>query len=568
MSSRPIDPRHAAARRRLQDRYAELSGLPDASRLAYLRGPLVSWTEEEVAGLWATATLPVGTRPLQNNVYVHVPFCKSICRFCNYERLRPSSPAWLRAWLERLKGSLDTLAPAVGHLEFHTLYLGGGTPSTLPATLLEELLTALDERLRWHPRSSREFEFDPAVMSGARLDVLQAHGFQRFSFGIQTLDAGVNQAHDRGPQGVEVVARRFAELEERGLDAVSCDFLFGLAGTTPERVFEEMDTVLRRFRPLWIDAYLVTPTLSYVEGHFGGSYEAFWAHLKPFQEQAEPAIARLAKAHGYRVTEGHGHRMSLARPDRTRRRSTFGYSQLVNEQRRPMNLLGLGPSARSQIFGVAALQTRDPGDRPDAAGPARYEGHPVSLEDEARTFLVHHLRDADEVPSELFEGCFGRPVAELAGRAMAAWEAEGLLSSTARGFGLTPQDRLDRARSLLWLVPDQALEHELARRMALDLTDDGVARLVHPLPVGAALAGGARLSRVSARRIHLRVQGREVSVRVAPPLDDAAPLRLVVDRVPPALIESASPAVRQLTALVRRNHHVLRGRLDAERSRA
>ena len=79
-------------RRALHDAYADASGLPDASRLAYLRGPEEHFSEREVVDLWRSAVEASEHNPTLNNVYVHVPFCKSICGFCNYERLRPSHP--------------------------------------------------------------------------------------------------------------------------------------------------------------------------------------------------------------------------------------------------------------------------------------------------------------------------------------------------------------------------------------------------------------------------------------------------------------------------------------------
>ena len=89
-----------AGRERLQERYVSVSRLPDASRLAYLRGPLHVVTEKEVAALWADAIAnPSVEGETRNNIYIHVPFCKSICSFCNYERLRPSHPDLLKSWL-------------------------------------------------------------------------------------------------------------------------------------------------------------------------------------------------------------------------------------------------------------------------------------------------------------------------------------------------------------------------------------------------------------------------------------------------------------------------------------
>ena len=93
------DPRWLAARERLQARYGELSELVDASRLSYLRGPMQHFSEAEFAEIWAEAARdPNRPQNAQHSVYIHVPFCKSICS-CNYERLRPSRPGLLDACL-------------------------------------------------------------------------------------------------------------------------------------------------------------------------------------------------------------------------------------------------------------------------------------------------------------------------------------------------------------------------------------------------------------------------------------------------------------------------------------
>src|SRR5690349_1708572 len=210
----------------LHARYLEVARVGDASRLAYLRGPETMWTEEEVAGMWECAARePAGSLPALNCVYIHVPFCKSICSFCNYDRLQPSSPALLKTWLTRVLRSIDVIAPAVRPLTFHALYIGGGTPSVLPAALLHQLLEALDRRLTWHPRAQRKLEFDPAVMNRERLKVLAAHGLKQLSFGIETLDPEVNGRHNRGRQGLEIIERCFEDLRAFRLSEVACDFL-------------------------------------------------------------------------------------------------------------------------------------------------------------------------------------------------------------------------------------------------------------------------------------------------------------------------------------------------------
>ncbi len=250
MTAKVLDARWLTLRQELQDRYAEVSRLPDASRLAYLRGPAHTVTEEMIADLWreAAANPPPGG-PTANNLYIHVPFCKSLCSFCNYERLRPSAPDQLRAYLDRLKRSMEILGPSVEGLCWGSVYVGGGTPSTLPGAMLDELFTALSMHFDIHPRAEKSFELDPAVISNRRLDVLKEHGFSHFSFGIQSLMAEVNQAHNRGPQGRDTIAKCFNALYERELYDVACDFLVGVEGTTPEATLSDTSWVLDNVAP-------------------------------------------------------------------------------------------------------------------------------------------------------------------------------------------------------------------------------------------------------------------------------------------------------------------------------
>src|SRR5439155_22265644 len=212
-----------------------------------------------------------------------------------------SSPSLLKPWLARVLRSIDVTAPAVRPLTFHALYIGGGTPSVLPARLLHELLEAIDTKLSWDSFASRKLEFDPAVMNRERLEVLAAHNIRQLSFGIETLDPEINARHNRGRQGIETIERCFADLKALRISDVACDFLLGLEGTTPEGMLGEMETVLTRFRPAWVDIFMLTPTHAYVTRHFSGSWEACWQHIKRFELAIPAALPAWAARTGYRV---------------------------------------------------------------------------------------------------------------------------------------------------------------------------------------------------------------------------------------------------------------------------
>ncbi len=464
-----LDPAWIEGRIALHRSYEEHAGLADSSRLGYLHGEQQQWTEDEIVDRWRVAAHAADRRKdAINHVYIHVPFCKSICSFCNYDRLRPSSASLLEQYTDRIFRSLHAIGPVVKPMRWHTLYMGGGTASILPPNQLKQILTAIDDTLRWHPNSTRFFEFDPAVFNTDKLDVLLEHHFEHFSFGIQTLDSKVNQAHNRGPQSRDIIHRRFGELRGAGIHNISCDFLLGLAGTTPAQILEEIEEILS-LQPRWIDLYFITPTKEYIDAHFAGSYDAFWAHIKPFHDIVPAAAREIAAKHGFRLRRGHGHNIVIFRQmgahERQKHKSNgiFSYTQLVDQQRRPLHLLGLGTSARSLIFGQCAIECRNPDDLGQPEAPHYYVGHEYGMEGEVRLFLSHMLRDNDVIDRAMFARIFGMDIVEIMPRAVAKWMADGKITLTDAEFRLQAEERRERMRTLLWTVPDEVLVFEQQR---------------------------------------------------------------------------------------------------------
>jgi coproporphyrinogen III oxidase-like Fe-S oxidoreductase len=551
-------------RKALHSRYMDVAKVGDASRLGYLHGEKKTWTEEEVADLWRrsierTRHIPA---PALNCIYVHVPFCKSICTFCNYDRLQPSSPSLLTTWLARVRRSIEVLAPAVRPLTFQALYIGGGTPSVLPARLLRELLETLDSAFAWHPLAVRRFEFDPLVISRERLEVLAKHRFSELSFGIQTLDAATNMRHNRGPQDLDVIDRCFANLRKVRLSRVACDFLLGLEGTTPESILAEIETVVTRYRPWRVDIYTITPTHSYLKQHFGGSWDAYWAHVRRFEAAVPAAISRLAARTGYAMSGSSRHCIVLKdrrafdlrtsvmnfRRGLLGRAGRMNYSTLVSDARRPLNVLGLGRSARSLVFGTAAFRAHDPQDDPALEGPAQYVGQEMDLRSEVRTFLALVLRESNIVSRREFRWIFGADLEEVIPDALEAWSREGTARLDRRALRLAPQDRHARLRSLLWLVPEEDIEFDLGHFHALDLTAAGVARLTNDLAPGTVLAGGHVFEGTEGVRMILRApEGGSLRLRIAPELTEGDLLRLEIEEAPPSADATALGAtIRQL----------------------
>ena len=504
------------------------------------------WRAADVAEMWSrTPRLPDAL----NHLYVHVPFCKSICHFCNYERLRPSHPDQLRRWRDHVIASVKALGPATDGLVFHTLYFGGGTPSVLPADMVRAVVGAIDETFTMHPQANRLFELDPAVMSPKKSAAWGDGGFHHASFGIQTLDADVNERHERGRQDRAMIAARFRDLRQHGIADISCDFLFGLAGTTVDSILTEVDEVLGDHRPRWVDVYQLIPTGNYVERHFGGDREAFWTHLQPFQARGREGLRAVAHKHGYSFFAGQDHRFSLTRGSDLRRElhSPYSYTQLVGDQNQPLNLLAFGPSARSRIFGEAWMTYEDPEEDGDSAV---WDGCEVDMDDESRCYLIYVLRDSDTVSRPDFRRIFKADLLERAREGISALVALGKAELTASTLRLKPASRRERAADMLWLTDEHRIERELAKVMEFHLDAGAMWRRLHPLHAGVDL-GGYQLAGVQDARILLRGGGETVTLRCTPTLPGDAGPGLVVEAGVPA-DKSRRQALSRATRVLRR----------------
>ena len=149
--------------------------------------------------------------------------------------------------------------------------------------------------------------------------------------------------------------------------------------------------------------------------------------------------------------------------------------------------------------------------------------------------------------------------------ALAAWERECTARLEADFLRFVAQDRRTRIRSLLWLVPQEAIEFDLSRFVDLDLSAAGIARLTERIDREIRLAGGHRFAGADGARLLLRTPtGETLRLRLAPALSDEGPLRLVLETTP----ETSEPdalrrAVAELRALLTHHHRKVARRPSA-----
>jgi oxygen-independent coproporphyrinogen-3 oxidase len=167
---------------------------------------------------------------MQAAIYVHIPFCRARCTYCDfntYAGLEPLIPAYVAAISREIKLSGERW----GRLTVPTIYFGGGTPSLLSPDHLAEILHSLRSTFHVLPNAEITIEANPGTINADELGQLCTLGMNRLSLGVQSSHDDELQLLGRihtWTQAVETVeAARTA-----GFDNLNLDFIFGLPGQT------------------------------------------------------------------------------------------------------------------------------------------------------------------------------------------------------------------------------------------------------------------------------------------------------------------------------------------------
>ncbi|MDQ1081393.1 oxygen-independent coproporphyrinogen III oxidase [Pseudoroseomonas cervicalis] len=164
------------------------------------------------------------------SLYVHIPFCRSLCWYCGCHTAVTRMPARLARYSDGLLAEAALLAAALpAHGGVSALHLGGGTPSSIGAEGLSRLLAALRRHFPFRDTAELAIELDPRVLTPVIADALAEGGITRASLGVQDIDPEV-QARIGRIQPSEQVARAVALLRERGIGAINLDLMYGLPG--------------------------------------------------------------------------------------------------------------------------------------------------------------------------------------------------------------------------------------------------------------------------------------------------------------------------------------------------
>lgn len=189
-------------------------------------------------------------------LYVHLPFCRQKCRYCDF-------PSWsgCEALMPRYVDALLTEAQAqsamLGYPAIETVFIGGGTPSLLPAPLMTKLLSGLKDCFAMPDGIEFTVEANPGTVSEAWLHAAISGGINRLSLGMQALQPALlrvlGRIHDFQQVSDSVHLARMA-----GIRNLNLDLMFGLPGQTSAMWLETLDAALS-LHPEHLSCYGLIP---------------------------------------------------------------------------------------------------------------------------------------------------------------------------------------------------------------------------------------------------------------------------------------------------------------------
>ena len=332
-------------------------------------------------------------------IYVHVPFCRSKCQYCDFYSLTAKNDKLIDGYLDATCTHIKEAGMLAPGYRVDTIYFGGGTPSFFGADGMATILTAIRRSFDVDNNAEITFEANPDSVSDSLLRRLRAEGFNRVSLGVQCDDDEILKKLGR-PHTYAQAVTAYQRIRKAGYRNVSIDLMYGLPGQTLRAWQETLENVLQ-LMPEHISCY----GLKVEEGTPLYDYKDF-SKLPDDDTQADMYLAavELLKSRGFRQYEI----------------SNFARKGLYSRHNMKYwtggEYLGFGPSASSDFAGKRFTLARNlegyiSGIK--TGGEVMEDVQEIPLRERAGEYLMLRLRTANGINAEEYEKLFLLPFAPL-----------------------------------------------------------------------------------------------------------------------------------------------------------
>nr|WGD66282.1 radical SAM family heme chaperone HemW [Bacillus velezensis] len=364
------------------------------------------------------------------SAYIHIPFCEHICHYCDFNKYFIQSQP-VDEYLNSLEKEMINTIERTGRPDLRTIFIGGGTPTSLSPAQLEKLMDSIHRVLK--PSDGLiEFaaEANPDDLSPEKLKIMKNAGVNRLSFGVQTFEDELLQKIGRVHKQKDVFTS-FERARALGFDNISLDLMFGLPGQT----LADLDNSVKTALSLDAEHYSVYSLIVEPKTVFYNLMQKGRLHL-PYQEQEaemyETVMRQMSEA-GIRQYEI----SNFAKPGYESQHNLTYWS---NEA-----YFGFGAGAHGYISGtrtVNAEPVKHYIQLIEEKGLPYRDTHEVTREEQIEEEMFLGLRKMSGVQKQAFLDKFGRSVDELFPDVLKDLTEKGLICDTEESVALTHEGKL------------------------------------------------------------------------------------------------------------------------------
>lgn len=341
------------------------------------------------------------------SLYIHIPFCDTLCYFCGCTTFITKDRSQIRRYLDALKQEIAKWAWYVKkERRVEQIHWGGGTPSYLEPEEIRELAAFTRETFNVSPDAEFSVEIDPRGLRYEHMQAFRESGVNRVSLGVQDFDERVQRAVNR-IQPESLTRQAIAWSRQVGIDQINVDLIYGLPlqtvgtfGATLEKIVELSPNRIAVFNFAYVPWMKPHQKLLHAEDLPSAEEKLSLLHLT-IQTLGNAGYEYIGMDHFAKPDD----ELAVAQKAKTLHRNFQGYSTKAGA-----DLYGFGLSAISHFGGIYAQNAKTLPLYFDAAANGRFAtqvGYRMSKDDEIRKFVIMKLMCDLEVQKADVERKFG-----------------------------------------------------------------------------------------------------------------------------------------------------------------
>ncbi|MGM9925484.1 MAG: radical SAM family heme chaperone HemW [Bacillus sp. (in: firmicutes)] len=364
------------------------------------------------------------------SAYIHIPFCEHICHYCDFNKMFLKGQP-VEQYLDMLKKEMELTLAQYPTGQLSTIYVGGGTPTSLNEVQLQTLCDAIEEVLPFDRETVEyTFEANPGDLSLEKMHILKKAGVNRISFGVQSFKEEILKAIGRTHRPGDVYDS-VAKAREAGFENITIDLMYGLPGQSKEDFRDSLEKALELDLPHYSSYSLIVEPKTVFYNLM--QKDALKLPTQDLEAEMYEMLMDTMEAHGRK----HYEISNFAKEGYESRHNTTYWN---NEY-----YYGFGAGAHSYVNG-ARVGNYGPLKKymaPIEAGELpRMSVHPVPVNEQMEEELFLGLRKAEGVSFESFQRRFHTDMMEIFNEQITELAARRLIEEKSGRIALTREGKL------------------------------------------------------------------------------------------------------------------------------